>query len=106
PGSTALDRSILLDLLLRLWLLLMLSRRRLSRYASVSYASAALCGPMETDLPRVVGWRMLSTMRGKSEALGKSVSSREPGGTDLYSLAGVKYRRGRFQPTCSRPRNR
>ena len=50
-----------------------LSRLRCSRYASVSYASASDCGPIETALRR--GWRMEVRSEGISDTSGRTSSS-------------------------------
>lgn len=64
-----------------------LSRRRFSRYAKVSYASASDCGPTETA--RCRGLRMVVMIDGISENFGSTSSSLSCAGTVEYCLSNI-----------------
>lgn len=67
-----------------------LSRRRFSRYASVSYASASDCGPIETARRR--GCRNVFMIEDISEKLGSTSWSFRLDGTVVYCLFQVSER--------------
>ena len=81
-------------------MLVKLSRRRFSRYAKVSYASAADCGPTDTERPRP-GCRIDVRSPGRSDTDGITLSTFSLEGIFLYSEAGMKNFRGRMSPAFS-----
>jgi len=82
-----------------------LSLRRFLRYAIVSYASAADCGPMETA--RLRGWRRVVRREGRSMAaeVENGGGGGGGGGDDAWRVSTMERRRRRTREDGDRSEN-